>query len=140
MPTYTFDTFDSGASGVDPTVTRAALTKTFDTLENAAQTGTVAVSSSTSFAAPTLTVEAWDAANTSLLGTLDESFDRGFQDEFSGLGSGSVSMLASDSDLAWATKTLRFKLDGTYAFSSRVEARRWRTVTSGEEIDQVVPF
>jgi len=143
MPTSSFDTLTTTGGPIEFTTSTSTSSFTFDTLTTAAQTGTFTASASTGggpavFAAPTLTVEAWDAANTSLLGTLDETFDRGFQDEFSGLGSGSVSMLASDADVALAAKTLRFKLDDTYAFSSRVEARRWRTVTAGEERDQVV--
>ena len=133
-----FATLTGTGGPVAFTTTTGTLTATFDTLTTAAQPGSFQALTSTTFTSPTLTVEAWDAANTTLLGTLDESFDRRFQDEYSGAGSASLSMLATDADVSLATRTLRWKVGGTYAFASRVEQRRWRTVASGEEADQTV--
>lgn len=138
MTTETFNTLTGAGGPVAFTTSTGAVSYNFDTLATAAQAGSFTASESTAFAQPTLVVEAWDAANTSLLGTLDESFGRRFQDEFSGPGSGSLSMLATDSDVSLASKVLRWKVGGIYAFASRVEQRRWQTVAGGEESDQTV--
>ena len=138
MTTETFSTLTGTGGGVQFTTTTGAVTYNFDTLATTAQAGSFQGLTSTSFTPPTMTVEAWDAANTTFLGTLDESFGRRFQDEFSGTGSASLSMLATDTDVSLATRTLRWRIGDTYAFASKVEQRRWQTVASGEESDQTV--
>ena len=133
-----FSTITGAGAAVAFTAPAGPATLNFDTLTTAAQAGSFQALASTAFSQPTLVIEAWDAANTTLLGTLDDSFDRRFQDEFSGTGSASLSMLATDADVSLATRTLRWKVGGTYAFASKVEQRRWATVARGEEADQTV--
>ena len=142
MPTETFDTLSGGGGPVAFTTTSSAYTAVFDTLATTAQPGQFTAGFSSSFRQPKLLVEGWNAANTTQITTLGNSFNRSFQDEFSGTGSAQVSFRASDTSLSDSVKVLRFKLfDGpnnVYAFTSRVEQKRWRTVTAGEEADQIV--
>lgn len=137
MPTETFDTLSGGGGPVAFTTASSAYTAVFDTLATAAQPGQFVGVESTTFTQPRLTVEAWNAANTSLVATLPATFNRQFQDEYSDTGSASVTALASDT-ASLSAKVLRFKVGDVYAFSSRVEQKRWRTVADGEEADQTV--
>lgn len=138
MPTETFDTLTGTGGPVDFTTSSSTLSLAFDTLAGAAQAQGFRATPSTAFAQPTLTVEGWDAANTSLLTTFEDSFGRQFQDGMSDTGSGQVSLLATDATLDDGAKVVRFKVGDTYAFAMRLERQRLRTVAAGEESDQLV--
>lgn len=137
-----FDTLTGSGGGVQFTTTTGAVTLNFDTLATSAQAQPFTASApSATFTPATMKVEAWDAANTTFLGELENSFNRSFQDEMSGFGRGSVSILQSDADASLATKVLRFRVGiplqhsgGTapYAFSARVEQKRFRYDSSEE--------
>lgn len=137
MPTETFSTLSGGGGPVEFTTTSSAYTAVFDTLATTAQPGQFTTTTTSTYAAPRLTVEAWNAANTSLVAELPNTFSRQFQDEYSGTGSASVTALASDT-ASLSARVLRFKVGDVYAFTSRVEQKRWRTVAAGEEADQTV--
>ena len=137
-----FDTLAGGGGPVAFTTSAGATSRTFDTLESVAQPGqfTTSVPSAT-FTPAKLIVEAWSSDNATYLGELDESYDRQFQDELSGLGRGSLSVLASDTDSTIDARVLRWKIatpeqlastGGVYAFASRVERKQWR-YDQGEE-------
>ncbi len=136
MPTSSFDTLAGGGGPVAFTTTIGATTRTFDTLSSVAQAQgfTTSVPSAT-FTPAKMLVEAWSADNGTYLGDLDEAYDRSFQDELSGLGRGSVSVLSSSDNASLNPGVLRFKIatpqqlastGGVYAFASRVEQKRWR--------------
>ena len=137
MPTETFSTLSGGGGPVAFTTSGGTTTAVFDTLATTAQPGQFTTTTTSTYAAPRLTVEAWNAANTSLVAELPNTFSRQFQDEYSGTGSASVTALASDT-ASLSAKVLRFKVGDVYAFASRVEQKRWRTVAAGEEADQTV--
>lgn len=137
MPTQAFDTLTGTGGPVAFTTSGGTSTAVFDTLATAAQPGQFTTTTTTTYTPPRLTVEAWNAANTSLVAELPNTFSRQFQDEFSGTGSGQVTALASDT-ASLSAKVLRFKVGDVYAFTSRVEQKRWRTVSAGEEADQTV--
>lgn len=141
MPTSTFDTLTGSGGPVAFTTSGGVYTATFDTLAGSAQTGSFTPVTA-AYTQPQLLVEGWNAANDTLVSTFSSSFDRRFQDELSGLGSGTISVMATDSALTSSVKNLRFALVNgttkTYAFTSRVESKRWRTVSQGEERDQIV--
>jgi hypothetical protein len=89
---------------------------------------------------PTLTAQLWNTANTSKVADLTESFDRRFRDPVSDVGTGELSVLATDTNAADLTvgKVVRFLIDGTAAFSWRIDRRELRAVDSAEESGQVV--
>ena len=137
-----FDTLAGGGGPVAFTTTTGAVTATFDTLATSAQPGqfTTSVPSAT-FTPAKLLVEAWSANNGTYLGDLDESFARSFQDELSGMGRGSVTVLSSSANASLDARVLRWKIatpeqlastGGVYAFASRVESKQWR-YDEGEE-------
>jgi hypothetical protein len=131
-----FDTLSGSGAAVAFTTSTGAVTVNFDTLAGAAQAQPFsALVPSSTFTPAKLLVEAWTADNATYLGELDESFSRSFQDELSGLGRGSVSVLSSDPDASLNPGVLRWKVatpeqlsttGGVYAFASRVEQKRWR--------------
>ncbi len=136
MPTSSFDTLAGGGGPVAFTTTIGATTRTFDTLSSLAtpQPFTTSVPSAT-FTPAKMLVEAWSADNGTYLGALDESYDRSFQDELSGLGRGTASVLSSSANASLNPGVLRFKIatpqqlastGGVYAFASRVEQKQWR--------------
>ena len=131
-----FDTLSGGGGAVAFTTTAGATSRSFDTLSSIAQPQgfTTSVPSAT-FTPAKMLVEAWSADNGTYLGDLDEAYDRSFQDELSGLGRGSVSVLSSSDNASLNPGVLRFKIatpqqlastGGVYAFASRVEQKRWR--------------
>lgn len=89
---------------------------------------------------PTLTAQLWDAANTTIVATLSESFDRRWQDPVSEVGSGQLSVLADNSNAAALTigRNVRFLIDNTAVFTFRIDRRQARTVDRGEESAQAV--
>ena len=89
---------------------------------------------------PTLTAQLWNTANTSKVANLTESFDRRFRDPVSDVGTGELSVLATDANASDLTvgKVVRFLIDGTAAFSWRIDRRELRAVDSAEESGQVV--
>jgi len=139
MPTSTFDTLTGTGGPVDFSTSSSSFAITFDEIAGAATTQQFKRRTSTTFIDPVLTVEMWNAANTSLVSSLASSFDRGFQDELSSTGSGNCSVLASDPD-AFTAGVLRYKLDDTYAFAARVERTEITYVSEGEEANQIVSF
>ena len=137
-----FDTLAGGGGPVAFTTTTGAVTATFDTLATTAQPGQFSTSvPSATFTPAKLLVEAWSANNGTYLGDLDESFARSFQDELSGMGRGSVTVLSSSANALLDARVLRWKIatpeqlastGGVYAFASRVESKAWR-YDQGEE-------
>jgi len=136
VPTSSFDTLAGGGGPVAFTTTIGATTRSFDTLSSVAQPGqfTTEVPAAT-FTPAKLLVEAWSADNATYLGDLDEAYDRSFQDELSGLGRGSVSVLSTSDNASLNPGVIRWKVatpgqlattGGVYAFASRVEQKRWR--------------
>lgn len=138
MATETFDTLTGSGGPVDFTTSSSALSLAFDTLAGAAQANGFRATESTSFSQPGLTVEGWDATNSTLLTTFGDSFARQFQDGLSDTGSGQISLLSTDATLDDGAKVVRFKVADTYAFAMRLERQRLRTIAGGEESDQVV--
>ena len=139
MPTSTFDTLTGAGGPVDFSTSSSLFSVSFDEIAGAATTQQFKRRTSATFQQPVMTVEMWNAANTTLVSSLTSSFDRGFQDELSGTGSGRCSVLVSDPD-AFTAGVLRYKLDDTYAFAARVERTEITYVSSGEEASQVVAF
>ena len=138
MPSFTFDTLTGTGGPVDFTTSTAPGQAYFDTLFRSAVAQGFRATTSTTFAQPTLTVEGWNAANTSLLTTFEDSFGRQFQDGMSDTGSGQIALLTGDATLDDGAKVVRFKVNDTYAFSMRIERQQLRTVARGEESDQLV--
>jgi hypothetical protein len=137
-----FDTLTGSGGGVEFTTTAGAVSATFDTLESVAQPGSFsAIVPAAAFSPATMLVEAWSADNLTYLGALDESYNRSFQDELSGMGRGQASVLSSSANASIDARVLRFKIatpqqlattGGLYAFASRVESKQWR-YDQGEE-------
>ncbi len=71
--------------------------------------------------------------------TLDESFSRSFNDEQNDVGSGTLSLDNTDSDLALLPldAMVTFSVYGTRAYSMLVESKHKITLTEGEEHDQI---
>lgn len=88
----------------------------------------------------TLTAQLWNAANTSKVADLTESFDRRWQDPVSEVGSGTLSVLADDANASALTigRNVRFLLDGTPVYTFRIDRREVSTVDRAEESGQVV--
>jgi len=131
-----FDTLAGSGGGVQFTTTTGAVTTLFDTLPTVAQAGqfTTEVPAAT-FTPAKLIVEAWSADNATYLGELNEAYSRSFQDELSGLGRGSVSVLSTSANASLNPGVIRWKVatpeqlaatGGVYAFASRVEQKQWR--------------
>jgi hypothetical protein len=131
-----FDTLAGGGGPVAFTTSAGATSRSFDTLLSLAQPGEfTAVVPAATFTPAKLLVEAWSADNATYLGDLDEAYDRSFQDELSGLGRGSVSVLSTSDNASLNPGVIRWKVatpdqlattGGVYAFASRVEQKRWR--------------
>jgi hypothetical protein len=138
MATQTFDTLAGTGGAVAFTITSGVSSVAVNTLATRAVVGSFVPAASTGFTQPTLTVEGWDATNTSLLTTFSDSFARQFQDGLSDTGSGQLSVLSTDSALSAGAKVVRFKVSDLYAFSIRLERKRLRAVATGEESDQLV--
>lgn len=73
------------------------------------------------------------------IATLDQSFNRTWQEQIGDAGSGSLSLLNDDPDLALVRDgdVIRFELHGEYAFSFVVTDRQKTTIAAGEEHDEV---
>jgi hypothetical protein len=75
------------------------------------------------------------AAPSTLIATLDESFARTFQDELSNTGSGSLSMLNDDPDLASVQlgDLIRFTVEGTAAWTMLAREIERVTLDAGDD-------
>ena len=87
-----------------------------------------------------LTAALYDAANSTKVADLTESFDRRFRDPLSDVGTGQLSVLADDTNASNLTigKVVRCSIGGTTAFSWRIDKRELKAVDRGEESTQAV--
>ena len=128
-----FDTLTGSGGGVQFTTTAGAVTLNFDTIAGSALARDFSYTDASTFTAATMTVEAWDAANSTKLADLDSAYEVSFLDELSNVGRGQATVLIDDTDYTSAknARHLRFKIGNVYAFTSRIERQEF-TVDRGE--------